>query len=87
MMAPIACPCCGYLVIYDTYDICPICGWEHDPVQADDPDYGSGANKVSLREAQQNYLRVGRADDPPTVRVRAPTTTDRRDPNWRLPSR
>lgn len=49
------CPCCGYNTITDTYEICDICGWEHDPVQADYPDE-DGANRVSLRTAQRNFL-------------------------------
>jgi hypothetical protein len=79
-----ACPCCGYLVIVDTFDTCPICGWENDPVQSSDPTFEDGANRASLHEAQENFIRTGSADVPRTVPVRAPTATDRRWPNWRL---
>ncbi len=81
--ADIGCPCCGYLVIQDTHDICPICGWEYDPVQSDNPDDAYGPNRVSLRQAQQNFMSLGRADDPPTIRIRSVRADDRRDPNWR----
>ena len=53
------CPCCGF----DTFDkndrgnysICPICFWEDDPVQFDEPDMTCGANRVSLTEGQKNF--------------------------------
>lgn len=36
------CPVCGEYIIHFEYDICPICGWELDPVQMDDPTSGEG---------------------------------------------
>ena len=41
------------------FDLCPVCDWEDDPVQADDPSYPDGANDVSLTVAQQNYRDYG----------------------------
>jgi rubredoxin len=42
-MGRYACSCCGYLTLDEqppgTFDICPVCWWEDDPVQFDDPDY------------------------------------------------
>ncbi|MDR7873986.1 hypothetical protein HB991_18625 [Yersinia mollaretii] len=51
------CPCCGEAVIDEPgcYEICPVCGWEDDPVQSTDPDYEGGANKMSLKSAQLAY--------------------------------
>ena len=68
----IPCPCCGYLTIGDTYDGCVVCLWEHDPAQADDPDYPSGAIRTSLREAQRNFESYGSCepDGPPPRRAR-----------------
>lgn len=78
------CPCCGYLgVISDTYDICGICGWEHDPYQVSFPN-DDGANKVSLRQAQKNFLQFGHCGDGPPGRTRKPTPADRKSPQWRL---
>jgi len=51
------CRCCGSLVIddYDSYEICPVCGWEDDEYQYEHPDSIGGANKVSLNEAREAY--------------------------------
>jgi Cysteine-rich CPCC len=57
-----ACACCGHLTLQldpGDYEICPICFWEDDPVQLNDPDFKPGANKVSLNEARENYRRLG----------------------------
>jgi Cysteine-rich CPCC len=57
------CPCCGYLTLPEpptgTYEICPVCFWEDDNIQFDDPDYEGGANKVSLRQARENFREFG----------------------------
>lgn len=57
------CACCGSdlpgEMEYD--EICPVCGWEEDSVQNDEPDYRGGANTISLNEAKENYQKRGRA--------------------------
>ena len=57
------CVCCGNYTINDkppgTFEICPICFWEDDNVQFDDPDYAGGANNVSLNIAKENYRIIG----------------------------
>lgn len=55
------CPCCGYETLEERggFDICHICFWEDDPVQADDLDYETGCNDVSLRQARANYAAMG----------------------------
>ena len=40
----------------NSYHICPVCFWQDDAVQLEDPDFSGGANKVSLKEARANYL-------------------------------
>jgi len=71
-----ACPCCGCLTRSEadpgTYDICPVCFWEDDPVQAEDPQYGGGANVVSLNEARANYGSIGASDPAFLDSVRPP---------------
>ena len=43
------------------YEICDVCGWEDDFVQADDPDYVGGANgDISLNQAREQWLSTGK---------------------------
>jgi hypothetical protein len=70
------CPCCGYLTMEDdfpgTYDICPVCFWEDDNVQFDDPCYEGGANGVSLNQAKLNFKKFGAAKERLIEYVRRP---------------
>ncbi len=50
------CPVCKKHKFWENYEICPVCGWENDPVQRRDKDFAGGANKMSLREARAAYL-------------------------------
>ena len=43
----------------DTFDICPVCDWEDDWIQYNQPDREGGANTVSLNQARANYARFG----------------------------
>lgn len=51
------CFCCGKGIVEGNqlYDICSVCGWEDDPVQAENPDFPGGANKMSLNEARKAW--------------------------------
>jgi hypothetical protein len=53
------CPCCGQPTLDPNnkyrYDICPVCGWEDDPIQDKDPDYMGAANSLSLNLARRAY--------------------------------
>lgn len=51
------CPVCGqhYFTEEDSFEICPICGWEDDGIQRDDPDYWGGANDMSLNEYREAW--------------------------------
>ncbi|MCC7633783.1 CPCC family cysteine-rich protein [Stenotrophomonas rhizophila] len=57
------CPCCevGAFFEHGVYEICIVCGWEDDPVQAALPDYAGGANRTSLNAARQRWLSRGSA--------------------------
>jgi hypothetical protein len=46
----------------NTFQICPVCYWEDDGVQLNQPDYTGGANSVSLLSAQENFLKIGVSD-------------------------
>jgi hypothetical protein len=54
-MEKIKCPCCEQGIVEDWFDICGICGWEHDNLQYIKPDLSGGANKMSLKEAREAF--------------------------------
>lgn len=59
------CPCCNHLVFKELhcFEICPICGWEDDNVQFEDPNFSGGANKLSLNDYRINYFhKKGRSN-------------------------
>ena len=68
------CPCCGYLTLpgAGSYDICPVCFWEDDPIQEDDPDFEGGANDLSLNESRRNYELFGACEQRFCEGVRKP---------------
>ena len=75
-MARFACPCGGYLTLESespgSYELCPVCWWEDDVGQFDDPESVGGANRVSLREARENYRRAGVCDADGRGHIRPP---------------
>ncbi len=70
------CPVCGYLTLDEeppgTFNICPVCFWEDDSVQANDAGYRGGANVVSLNEAKANYASCGASEQRFRENVRPP---------------
>lgn len=83
-----ACPCCGYKTFTQqpngTYDICQVCFWEDDPIQLKDPDYEGGANKVSLKQGQRNFVKYGACEKEMIKNVRPPKKDEKRDKEWKL---
>ena len=81
------CPCCGYKTLdeepTDTDAICEICFWHDDGVQFRDPDYEGGANEVSLKQAQKNFINFGACEEYCIKFVRKPNKEDIKDPNWK----
>ena len=77
-----ACPCCGYKTLEErgVFSLCHICFWEDDPVQVKNPNYVSGANNVSLYEAQKNFKKFGASERELKTFVRKPSL--KKDPNW-----
>jgi uncharacterized Zn finger protein (UPF0148 family) len=51
------CPVCGKHTFEQSgnYEICPICEWENDPLQAKHPDYDGGANELCLNQFRAEY--------------------------------
>ena len=83
-----ACPCCGYRT-FDiepdgTYEICPICFWEDDPIQLEDPNLESGANNVSLKQGQRNFIEFRACDKEMIKHTRKPKKSEQRDENWKM---
>jgi hypothetical protein len=70
------CPCCEYLTLSEepsgSFEICPVCGWEDDDVQYDNPNMEGGANSVSLNQAKSNFKRIGAIDEAAVKNVRPP---------------
>jgi hypothetical protein len=58
------------------YDICPVCFWEDDPLQSQNEIFAGGANKMSLREARQNYKLCGAVSSDVLKHVRKPTSEE-----------
>ena|SRR5579883_27559 len=72
------CQCCGLLTLpsFSSYDVCPVCFWQDDPVQNDDCSYGGGTNGISLHQARQNWVDIGAAQRQYLDSVRPPEATD-----------
>jgi hypothetical protein len=87
IMKRFPCPCCGYKTLdheaNGSYDICTVCFWEDDPIQLGQPDYEGGANPMSLRHAQHNFLEFGACDRNMLQNVRRPLADEQRDDNWK----
>ena len=58
------CPCCDYFVLgrRGSYDPCPVCYWEDDGQDMDRLDDVSAQNHISLRQARNNFRRIGACD-------------------------
>jgi hypothetical protein len=86
-MTKIACPCCGYKTLkteyYGSYSICPVCFWEDDQIQLEDPTYSGGANKYSLLESQKNFIRFGASESDMKRYVRSPLPDVAIDQDWK----
>jgi len=76
-----ACLCCGFLTLSQppggTYELCPVCYWEDDQIQASDPHYQGGANKPSLRQARLNFREFGACEEAALPFVRPPREHER----------
>jgi hypothetical protein len=69
------CPCCEFKTLDSPqgfFDICPVCYWEDDNIQRNDPNYKGGANDISLNDARQNYKNIGAMSSEYLIYVRPP---------------
>jgi hypothetical protein len=82
-----ACPCCGYKTFYEepsgNYGICQVCFWEDDPIQLHDPHFEGGANRISLKQAQKNFINFGACEMEMLKNVRPPNKEEERENSWK----
>ena len=80
------CPCCGYYTIGEkppgTYEICPVCFWEDDHVQFNDPNYSGGANELSLNASRKNFKQFGASEKRFISNVRPPEEDELKGEDW-----
>lgn len=80
-----SCPCCGFATLTDSidwsYEICPLCFWENDPVQRGDASYIGGDNSISLLQARENFIRFGACRPQSLDHIRPPRTDEVPFPN------
>jgi hypothetical protein len=79
------CPCCGYKVhnVCCGYKPCPICRWEDSPEQLRNPFKALAPNRISLLEAQGNFMQSGVSNALRAADKNVPKSTDMRDSEWR----
>lgn len=74
------CPCCRHFTFEHvpdgSFDICPVCFWEDDPIQLGDSHFAGGANRVSLEQARINYKEFGACEKELLPYVRKPTSDE-----------
>jgi len=59
------CPVCGNNNAgeHPAYDVCPVCEWEDDHLQRDNPDFCGGANDLSLNDFRREWEKKNVAQD------------------------
>ncbi|MEZ4887459.1 MAG: CPCC family cysteine-rich protein [Chitinophagales bacterium] len=76
------CLCCEHYTLEvkpdNTFQLCPVCFWEDDGVQLNDPNYEGGANHISLNQARKNYREFGATELIFLDDVRPPSKEERR---------
>ena len=56
MMINITCPVCGKHTFTVEYELCPVCMWQQDSIQEDDPAFSGGANALCLDDFTSEWL-------------------------------
>lgn len=84
-MSKYTCFICGYRTLDERcgWEICPICFWEDDVLVQGDEDRSSGANHMTVVEAQANYSRISAISPEYLDKVRPPRENEQRDPDWK----
>ncbi|MCI0365497.1 MAG: pyridoxal-phosphate dependent enzyme [Phycisphaerales bacterium] len=63
--------------VLGTYELCPVCYWEDDWQQSQNPDQNTGANQVSLNRAKLNFRLCGASEERFIGNVRRPKENER----------
>ena len=53
----VRCPVCKQHEFEEDFDLCPVCDWQYDRVQYNDPDYWGGANKLSINDYKKEWQK------------------------------
>jgi hypothetical protein len=54
----IRCPVCSRHEFKEDFELCPVCHWQHDRVQENDPTFWGGANDLCLNDYKIEWLRL-----------------------------
>lgn len=76
----VQCPCCDYIALADrgSYQICPVCFWEDDGLDIDEPDLSSGPNHgLTLRAGRRNFQAFGACEPAMAKHVLTPQQRSR----------
>ena len=83
-----SCPCCLYrtfdVVPDGTAEVCPVCAWKDDTDQHNDPDCEGGANNISLKQVQRNFVEFGACEKEWIGHVRKPKKSEQRNADWKM---
>jgi cysteine-rich CPCC protein/uncharacterized protein DUF2442 len=74
------CPCCKFKTFYGRGEdeICPVCFWHDDGQDEPDADRAlDGPNRLSLRDAQGNFARIGAIEERYRSHARPPLPDER----------
>lgn len=75
------CPCCGNRTLdpYNRgyYDICPVCFWEDESAENDNPEKASEVNHISLIETRKNFNKYGACKKELVKYVRKPNEDEK----------
>jgi hypothetical protein len=68
------CPCCGYFTFEEPggYELCPVCFWEDDWCQIENPPDDGGPNAVNLMQGRINFQEFGAMESRFMKMVRPP---------------
>lgn len=81
MSRRLACPCCQFLTLPEpspgSWEICPVCFWQDDPVGFAHPHRPHGPNPMSLQQARSNYAAFGACEERMLRYVRPPLRHER----------